>query len=424
MAVIAAAGLYLAVCAPASWAVSTTLCNRSADTPYCGPEYRFPAGTAFETSAANATIATGLGNVNCSESTLKGTIGAQSGEPLPVSIITWSLGGCSLKSTSCSVTPAATSPWPGEVAWTREEQGTLKVNKSGTGAPGWTVKCNPFISCTFAIEPTLDIKYEPEGGLNAIYASEESMSGKGVCPQSRSFSAIYKVTPTSVWLHPERAQTPPSTPALGLCRTTDFYCEASDLYGAGSTVNFESTNLSLHFAGTNPENGKAWGNLNCKNASVKAEPAESYGLGGSALAIAAANWSTEGCELPSQGRADCTLGIYQPEVSINAVELWQSQAGFWSSGNTQWLMRCGKNVGGEVERTEIMCPFEHSGGLGEQGIPLEGGAPGKFTFEGTSFLSLGGYGTECPSEKGGYATGTFTVNGPNGGALFLEDVTR
>jgi hypothetical protein len=114
-------------------AAETALCKSSTSVPYCNSGDLYPGNTALNATSTEVTIPTNLVNVKCKSSNLEGETKAQTGDPLAISVASWSLASCTTYGGSkCSAT-AQGGPYDGSLAWTSGDDGDLTVRGAGLG---------------------------------------------------------------------------------------------------------------------------------------------------------------------------------------------------------------------------------------------------------------------------------------------------
>ena len=212
----------------ASAAVKTVLCSTAAE-PCPAASQRAPQG--FEATSTSVTIGTsGLGNVVCSQSTLKGETTATEGSPLPVKFSSLSLGGCKDESgPECEVSEVH-APGSGTLQWTSKSfNGELKAES------GWKVKviCGGLVNCEFSGAVPM------KASTNALTASGVPLTPGGgfFCPRSATLSGTYSVSkPKPFYVSYSAAG------AIAFCKTSANapLCSAGDLYPVGTGFDAET----------------------------------------------------------------------------------------------------------------------------------------------------------------------------------------
>jgi hypothetical protein len=283
LAAIAALALTAWLGAGSATAAETTLCKSAADVPLCSAANRYAAGTTFQATTEEAIISTSLVSVEC-KSSMEGKTNTQSGNPLGITITSWSLDSCTtVGGTDCVVeNNNAKAPYAGSVTWTSSDDGDLSVKSAGSGAPSWLLECGAFMHCTFSSQPTLSMN---GGNPGEIVASSEPMSTEGgfFCPSKvEGLSAVYSVKspqPMYVTKAVEEAAN------WRLCAEPwSSFCPTASSYPAGTTITAaNSGNLVIE---TNVVT------ITCKEASIKAT---TQALGAKPLPIQLSAYSLNGC---------------------------------------------------------------------------------------------------------------------------------
>lgn len=232
IAAVAAMALIALVGAGSASAADTTLCKTGADSPFCDVGDRYAAGTDIE---ASGKVTFGSLNMNgwllklSCDSALEAESMAETGEPLPIDIETWTLSGCTSSPLgSCTVAVSGT-PISGELLWESGGKGTLysEVN--------WQITCAKLGSCTLGSYPEIEISGGNPGTLN--FSAQELSWISGPCNPS-SVSGSHTVTsPTSLFVANTES---PSLPEEGTIEAEsgevvisthnfDFTCDSSSV---------------------------------------------------------------------------------------------------------------------------------------------------------------------------------------------------
>jgi hypothetical protein len=184
----------------ASSASAVTLCKAN-ENP-CSNDYA--AGTTISGSlVANtkAVLLSGIGNVECEESTVSGKTSELSGSPLMGLIESLTFAKCLLGSTSCTVT-VENLPYLVSITASGSGNGTMTVEHDGTGGmPQAHVNCGSAFNCIVGNDPvTLPVA----GGAPAIITAAQTMKlieNKGfICPSSATWDAKYAVSPSPMFV--------------------------------------------------------------------------------------------------------------------------------------------------------------------------------------------------------------------------------
>jgi hypothetical protein len=294
-------------------AVETTLCKNSTNSPYCTSEDSYPTGSSLQASSTNATINMVGGIINCASSSLSGQTTAATGAPLPVSLSAWSLEGCKVGTTSCTVTANAGAPFPGSAAWTSGNDGELTLHSNGSAKPGWKFACGGAINCTLGFEPTLDVKGGATGQINASSEPMSKVSGI-LCPKTNTFSASYSVTsPKPVYV----AQPVPLHTRL--CKVNvEGVCPVSNSYPRETILETEAPSIEIKTSGLlNFSCGKS--TIVAKTLALGAEPLPSEVLSSSFQECKASSGGS--CEMKSVGAAP-GMTISAPEAKVRLTDTW------------------------------------------------------------------------------------------------------
>ena len=232
-------------------AAETTLCKSNAENPYCYSTYQYAGGTAVEASSSSVTFDFEGANhsVTCTGSTIAGKTKFATGEPLELSISSWSLTGCTMKviyNLKCTVTPVSGSPYSATLSKTSGLNGTLAV----TGA-GWNFKCGGgSINCTY--QPTSSL--EVTGGAPAKITAKVPLnraheSGETGCFEDGelTMNAVYGFSPTPAYV---ATALPPPSPLTRLCKVLKGECPESQTYPAGTEIAAEAPSMTIETAST------------------------------------------------------------------------------------------------------------------------------------------------------------------------------
>jgi hypothetical protein len=239
LCVVAALALCALLASNVGIASATELCANST----CGEVYE--SGQVVEATLVDEgtlTIATNLGSVVCTESSLGGKTTAKTGTPLPGEVTSASYGGCKLGATGCTVS-AVNLPYKASVEETGEGNGTFTLESGGGGNPGAKAVCGALISCTgTAAKESLSVT----GGGPAYMSAKEialTLSGS-ICPKEAKWSAEFAVrTPEAVLLVGARPTVlcTSAPDGKGVCPKGTAY-EEEEIVGklAAGVANFET----------------------------------------------------------------------------------------------------------------------------------------------------------------------------------------
>jgi hypothetical protein len=317
----ALAATALAAAAPAS--ASTVLCNHAYT--FCPESNTYASGTAIKAASSSVKIATNLGNVECSESSLEGkTTGASAAE-----LTAWTLGKCVLGKGSCTATTELL-PYSGSFVG-ENGNGSLTISGNG-GEAGWKVTCGGLINCKLRFNPAL----AATGGNPAqLAASEKTMTRTGgICPSYAKFTATYTVTaPQPVYLERPQSEEPPPPTGTVFCKANELPCSAGNQYPKG-------TAFSAALApGTKVQISTDLGNWECEASTFSGE---TTGLAGKPLPATVGSISFGSCLLGGSG---CTVAYEGLPYSASFTYTEGSAGnGAFDISNVQYILSCGSIV--------------------------------------------------------------------------------
>jgi len=325
LAALAALALMASLGAGSAFAVETTLCKNGTESPYCSPENRYPELTALKTSSSEVFFETAFGNVNCTESSLNARLSAVSGEPQPLGITAWTLGGCREKTFNSKCTATANGPtYNGSLAWSSHGDGTLSMSSNGSGEPGWHIVCGSIgLDCTYTV-PTATV----HGAAPPTVTPQTSISGTGAsCPGSATtLKATYTAsTPTIAFV--ARAESPPS-PTTGLCKASESPCEQSNLYASGTAINGTSTNFVIHGSAPGGEVKCSGASLASHSTALYAEPLPVEVTEFKLTGCKAVEWLNSSCEVSTTAYGSTSLSHIANTVNGSL------------SGSPTWFINC------------------------------------------------------------------------------------
>lgn len=389
--VLALAALAVVSVASAT-ATSSTLCKNSTNSPYCKTEDRLAKGTAIAASTTSLEIktTTPVVSVSCAESGLAGETTTQSGEPMSLSVASFSIGKCTTLGKACTITADSTPPYSSSLAWTDHANGSLTIGSEVGGKPAWRVQCGEIIDCHYELNSSLQLKGGASGNIVASGASLKNLKGT-ICPKSAVMNATYKVTSPS-GLYVARAQSPPAE-TTGLCKANDYYCEPADLYPSGTSLEGTSTNIKFDMPA-----GYALGDMTCDSGSASTKTLAAYGQ---PLPLEHAFFGFGHCGFSAPENCQVTqLTGYSGSVSRS------SGYGLWKGSGWQLKMNC---IG------YFECTFTVAN---ESTIWIIPGGPGALSLAVPMNVSGG---VLCPKSVSFLAS--YPLTSPSG-SLFITDVTR
>lgn len=404
LAAIAALAIAAVLGAGSASAAETALCKVGGTgmSPYCPSSERYPSNTKFSAtpkSGTKITISTSLATVECSESTISGSTSAESGEPLPLSVSGWTLGGCTLHSGgACTATAAKSSPYSGSLNRTEESKGTLSIGSGGSGNPGWTVECGSTLQCTYTLEAQFAFNGEPSSA--EFTGSKLSLAKSGfLCGKTNTLSATYTVH------SPEPARLalpkdPPAETATGLCEAWVYYCEPGDLYPGGTHVEGKGS-VVIDFP-----SGYGYANIECSLSSIGIETAASYGE--PALPVKESHLSLYGC-YTSSGQGCDSRELQLPDGEVTYIPEVGGNGSWTRSSDQEIWMNC--HPLGSWSCTFIL-PAEAE-------LELVHGEPGKFDLNEVGLESPNG--GICP--RSATLEGSLPLTSPSG-QLTVTNVVR
>jgi hypothetical protein len=165
----------------------TTLCKSSSGSPYCAIADRYPSETSIEASSTSVAFTSGLANFSCTESAIGAKSKEAAGEPLSMTLSTWSFAKCTTSGGgSCTVTTESL-PGSASLAWSKESEGALSVPSGGEGQPLLKAKCGELLDCAYVL-PGASLK----GGSPAQLAIAEGSLTKKTgffCPKTTTIKA-------------------------------------------------------------------------------------------------------------------------------------------------------------------------------------------------------------------------------------------
>lgn len=178
----------------AGTASATRFCSTSVNP--CPMANRWNATTTVASAVSTpAQIITSLGTISCQKSTLGGkTTGSGGGLGVAVTeeFSTFMMEECKVGTTACTMTVSAL-PYAGEVNWTANFDGLLKISNGGMGNPIVLAECGALIKCTFTT-PLAEL--EVKGGVTALLIANAIMLSRqgALCPTQAKLKATYEVS--------------------------------------------------------------------------------------------------------------------------------------------------------------------------------------------------------------------------------------
>lgn len=195
-----AATVTLGLCASASAAASTVLCESNVES--CAAEDVYPIGTSFSASTGegNLLLTTAFTTQECASSTLKWKT-TETSEPsgnLVGQVQSLSFEGCEPGSSSCTVAEALNLPWRMELdhepAFARE----ILLTSGGSGMPTIRRFCKyggTEVKCNYAV-PTMGLDMGVLGGETEEAAIEAKQmlarhESSSQCPETMQWDGLY-----------------------------------------------------------------------------------------------------------------------------------------------------------------------------------------------------------------------------------------
>ena len=373
LALFAALALSASVGAGSALASDTTLCKTNTNSPICLSKNQYPASTSLFAKSPEGkkfTIVTDFVNMECT-STMEGKTGAQTGNPLSVSISKWSFINCG----TC-LSPSLTELPSGSLRWGEGADGTLEL-KAGSSQPQLKVKCAPLIDCTFSLpNPTF------KGGSPAQLVFPESslsMSGEN-CPKSAHVKASLTVSsPEPAYV----ATTIPEEAHTRLCKKAESPCSEANTYPYGTMLESEASKIEILTTAFN---------ISCSTTKLSGK---TTALGAEPLPFGSIGFSSEKCGSPSVG--PCTVGLTgSPTIQLAFINSTEAFMPFL----LDLQLVCKPSV-------TIECTYRMSG---PNLVVFHGGEPATFAFNGVllELVSTNGW---CPTSPGEFY-GSFSVKSP------------
>jgi len=389
LAVLAALALTALIGAGSAMAAETTLCKTATVSPYCQSEDRYQTGVALDASTNKISnfVSSSLGDIRC-KSEIDAETKAGSGEPLPVSISSWSLQGCNLGGTQCATaTITNLLPFSGSLAWSTGWKGEIPVKGKDPGARLF-ITCGGILHCEWAFDPTITVEGGNPPTMTASEASLEKVSGL-LCPKVASLSATHTVSSLGI-AFVARAEAPPA-PTTGLCKAFQSPCEQPNLYPKATAFSAESSNFSI-------ENDTAPGGFVCSTVTLNGQTGAASGeplpTNSSQL------YPVSGCMI--KGWISCT-GEALSSSSGSLSHIASSVNGSWKVGAIKWSFICG----GFIKCTYTI-PANST-------LTFEGGNPATIRMKNIKLQIEGG---SCGTTA--TVSGDFTVTSPK--PLWVTDV--
>jgi hypothetical protein len=360
--------------ASSALAAQTTICKAS-EGSYCLTANRYPSGTALQASASKVELGFNFfgipGTMSCIESSLKGSTSAQAGEPLPVSLTTWSFGNCTTswnsENRSCTAS-AQYLPYAGSLAWTEGAKGSLTVANGGSGRPALNIACENLISCTYYLEPKVTFDGSSTASLAIAEQTLTIKNGAFGCATSLTVKpATYSVSsPAPAYV--AKAEDPP--PSGTLCKANEIPCAGWNSYPSGTELKGEASNVVIQtalFSGQYKVTCKS-SSLTLKSQALRQNPLPME-LIGFAFQDCFSSFGEETCEVISR-------------VTDSSGVLTHSE----SEGGAGWLSSVGYTVSFACGHQPIACTYGSNSKLSQH---LWGGNPASI-FEVESLTALSG----------------------------------
>jgi hypothetical protein len=404
---LAGLGLFVALVLAASAgagtaaAASTTLCQAAIYSPYCKTTERYASGTTIAAkSTGNVTITgTAFGAsipIVCSESTLEAKTGAGSGDPLPVDVTKWTLGGCSLSGKgkyNCTMTTEDVGTG-GSVLWTEGSRGNASLYGS-EHFQKWHEFCETIpllgtVDCTNTFKPTATF----EGGnpahllVSKMSPTSQQKGEKGVCTSSTTFEAAsYEVTsPKSVYVASGES------PGMRLCKANGSPCSDANTYLSGTLIEAKAEKPYITMF-----NGSI--KMTCKEAALSIETKAKSGNPPEGLPIELKTFNLSECIWPFIGICEVTTTFPDQTGSLK-----------WEAANKVGVLS------GELHQSwKFVCGTQKntcSMGAGLTGNHIKNGSPAEINLIGSLVNEGAGAGSTCPTGPVTLSAG-FSLTSPN-----------
>jgi hypothetical protein len=356
---IATSALIASLGAGSALGAETTLCKTATVSPYCEVGDRYAANTAFEASSSNATISEGAGGLGfeCSESSLKGQEGAQSGEPLSLTL-TWVLNGCinyDGNGEEIGKCAATSKDNPATLSWTSSSNGTLTIKPSAFYA--FVFNCGSY-TCNYRYNVNPELTFE--GGHKAKVvattngAELASLGGTGEwtnCPAQAPLSATYTVNA------PDPAYVAiAGVPHTRLCKEAQSPCEPKNTYPAGTTIEAEAPKLVIDGSDFTMTCGKT--TMSAKTLALGAKP----------LPLGEVGFTTSNCTGLGSCQVTSTSSGSSGGASLSSEGIYTGSLVFGGSSPASWAVSCPAGF--------YSCVLKFSG----IGASFFGGNPATFSF--------------------------------------------
>lgn len=370
-------------------AAETTLCKTGTDTPYCKTAAQYSPGTLIQTSSTNLVISNALVSVSCESSLFEAETNSQTGEPLPMTLVSLEFEGCEgSNGAECTVEGKTPNPENVSLERTTSWNGTLTFKEASARI---FAKCGPYINCEWAA-PAMDV-HSSDADLTFHNGTMTKLSGS-LCPsQANIASGSYLITsPTNLFV--ARPGSPPPV-TTSMCKGFELYCEPGNLYAKGTELKGTSTDFTIN----TPEK-YGGGTFTCANTSLVAKSEAEYA---EPLPVSTTEFLPSECKfsgIPNSCETKANGG-YSGAVSRYNAD------GRWSGGKASWIVTCG---------SFLYCTFTTKP---SPIVAIEHGNPGAIRFTGVSLEVSGNL--ICPESAS--LSATFPLSGPSG-PLYFSDVLR
>ncbi|HEY5815259.1 MAG TPA: hypothetical protein VIS95_02855 [Solirubrobacterales bacterium] len=368
----------------------TTLCKSSAASPYCESKDRYAAETTIEAHATGTVaIKTSVGTIKCGASTLQAETGAVVGDPLPIDLSAWTLGGCGTNKTqsNCTILDEEVSS-KGSLLWSKGADGALTLTDGGTAQ--WYINCNLLfdIDCTFSLEPQATAQGGNPAALSVPETALEGSAGPGgFCPEG---AVLLPATYTVDLPKPAYVAKAVSSPDTQLCKAVETLCAQGNTYLKGTLIEAESANFAIQ--------GEPWQlkPMTCESASMTVETEADSGYSPAYLPVELTEFALANCSQPGVGSCQVQTSIPTSEFGSGTIE-WVASVDGWVDGlSVEWHVNCGSPVVFTYKAPNLT-------------YGLKGGNPATFSLAG---LELQGCESGWCPQSGKIVGADFTVASP------------
>jgi hypothetical protein len=296
LAAIAALALLALAGAGSALAAETTLCKSSTESPYCTSEESYPASTTVQASTSSPLILENTAlKVEC-DSTLEGATSSAAGNPLSVSVSSWTFscakGACPSKIESLPT---------GSITGSSGADGQLALRVGGK-SPEWTINCPGFYNCTYGF-PDMTVKGGSPGQVAVAESKLTLIKKNGVlpCPAMTLKPGSFNInSPKPVYVATKAEL------STRLCQKQEAPCSAANTYPEGTKFEASASNFKIATLGTN--------HIECENAKV-APTSLATGSEPIPLEMGSGSFTLNGCRYPSISNS-CTAYVNLETGSI------------------------------------------------------------------------------------------------------------